>query len=78
MTDFLVENLKYIKDIEKMNRLIYLKTINPFQLYSFYTYIEYCEKIINYIKINNKPIFSFLSTFNFSNIIENIKQFNEH
>ena len=25
MTDFLVENLKYIKDIEKMNRLIYLK-----------------------------------------------------
>ena len=78
MTDFLVENLKCIKDIEKMNRLIYLKTINPYQLYNFYTYIEYCEKIINYIKINNEPIFSFLSTFNFSNIIENIKQFNEH
>lgn len=78
LVNYLLETLKNIKDIEKMNRLIYLKTINSYQLYNFYNYIKISNEIINYILINNYSIFPFLSNFNFTKIIENCNNFIEH
>jgi DNA mismatch repair protein MutS len=78
MVEFFTENLRQIKDIEKLNRLFYLKTITPQQLYTFFTYMQKCENIIQYINNNNSDILSFLSKIFFSKVTQECNDFIEY
>jgi DNA mismatch repair protein MutS len=68
--------LKNIKDIEKLNRQIYLKKITPFHLFCFYENLSTIKKL--FVNINNdSDLYNYFNdevNMNISNICNNFRE----